>query len=175
LIQSAKPAILHTQTTKECQGKRSLNGVMAIISKIWSQSALEHDLSLCCLMLDAVPNARARTCARPRTTRALVRAPPRPRSPAPLKSPLGAPHLTPRSPSLARHPSLSSARALLRPPSLPKPRPPWPVHFSRVQAAPVPRLALPVAREAFQALGPGRTSPETQDRPRRTSVARGRA
>jgi hypothetical protein len=38
-------------------------------------------------------------------------------------------------------------------------------------ATPVTRLALPVAREAFQVLGPCRASPETQDRPRRTSVA----
>jgi hypothetical protein len=30
---------------------------MAIISKIWSQSALEHYLSLRCLVLDAVPDA----------------------------------------------------------------------------------------------------------------------
>jgi len=41
--------------TKECQGKRSLNGIMAIIAKIWSQSALELDLSLRCLVLDAMP------------------------------------------------------------------------------------------------------------------------
>jgi hypothetical protein len=55
LIQSAKPISLHTQTTKEYQGKRSLNGIMAIIAKIWSQFALELDLSLRCLVLDAVP------------------------------------------------------------------------------------------------------------------------
>jgi hypothetical protein len=55
LIQSAKLISLHTQTIKKCQGKRSLNGIMAIISKIWIQSALEHDLSLLCLVLDAVP------------------------------------------------------------------------------------------------------------------------
>jgi hypothetical protein len=59
LIQSAKSISLHTQTTKECQGKRSLNGIMAIISKIWSQSALELDLSLCCLVLDAVPRRQS--------------------------------------------------------------------------------------------------------------------
>jgi hypothetical protein len=41
--------------TKEYQGKRSLNGIMAIISKIWSQSTLEHDLSLRCLVLNAEP------------------------------------------------------------------------------------------------------------------------
>jgi hypothetical protein len=59
LIQLAKPISLHTQTTKECQGKRSLNGIMAIISKIWSQSALEHDLSLRCLVLDVVPRRQS--------------------------------------------------------------------------------------------------------------------
>jgi hypothetical protein len=37
---------------------------MATISKIWGQSALELDLSLRCLMLDAVPDARARTGVR---------------------------------------------------------------------------------------------------------------
>jgi hypothetical protein len=109
LIQSAKPASFHTQTTKECQGKRSLNGIMAIISKIWTQSMLEHDLSLRCLMLDVVPDARARTGARPRTPRALVRASPRSRSPAPLKPPPDVPHLTTCSPSLARRPSLAPA------------------------------------------------------------------
>ena len=53
--------------TKEGPVKRSLNGIMAIIAKIWSQSALELDLSLRCLMLDAVRDARACTGARPRT------------------------------------------------------------------------------------------------------------
>jgi hypothetical protein len=48
-------------------------------------------------------------------------------------------------------------------------------HRGHFQAAPVTRLASPVAREAFQALGPDRTSSETRDRPRRTLVARGRA
>jgi hypothetical protein len=70
---------------------------------------------------------------------------------------------------------LSSGELFLRPPPLPKPRPPRPARSTRVQVAPAPRLASPVAREAFQALGPGRTSPETQDHLRRTSVARLRA
>jgi hypothetical protein len=165
-----KPASLHTQTTKECQGKRSLNVIMAIISKIWSQSVLEHNLSLRCLVLDA----RARIGARPRTPRALVRASPRPRSPAPLKPPPGVPHLTPCSPSLARRLSLAPA-SFLRPPSPPEPRPPRPAHSSHVQVAPAPRLALQVARGTFQALGPDKTSQETRDHLRRTSVARGRA
>jgi hypothetical protein len=59
LIQSAKPISLHTQTTKECQGKRSLNEIMAIITNIWSQSALELDLSLRCLVLDAMPRSQS--------------------------------------------------------------------------------------------------------------------
>jgi hypothetical protein len=46
---------------------------------------------------------------------------------------------------------------------------------SRVQVVPTTRLASPLAHEAFQVLGPGRTSPKARDRPRRTSVARLRA
>jgi hypothetical protein len=53
--------------TKEGQVKRSLNGIMAIITKIWSHSTFELDHSLRCLVLDVVPGARARTSARPRT------------------------------------------------------------------------------------------------------------
>jgi hypothetical protein len=125
LIQSAKPASLHTQTIKECQGKRSLNGIMAIISKIWSQSALELDLPLRCLVLDTVPGARARTSVRPRTPRALVRASPSDVPARAYKAFPGAPHLTPCSPSLARRPSLAPT-ALFRPPLPPKRRPLWP-------------------------------------------------
>jgi hypothetical protein len=55
LNQSAQPISLYTKTIKESQGKRSFNGIMAIIAKIWSQSALELDLSLRCLVLDVVP------------------------------------------------------------------------------------------------------------------------
>jgi hypothetical protein len=168
LIQSAKPASLHTQTTKECQGKRSLNGIMAIISKIWRQSALELDLSLRCLVLDAVPDARARTGVRPRTPKALVRA-----SVVPArtyKASPGAPRLTPCSPSPARHPSLAPASSL--PPAIA-------TRASATVASPLrslpsraaTRLASPIACEASQALGPGRTSPENRDRPRRTLAA----
>jgi hypothetical protein len=109
LIQSAKPASLHTQTTNGCQRKRSLNGIMAIISKIWSQSTLELDLSLRCLMLDAVPGARARTGVHPRTPQALVRAPPSAVLARAYKASPGAPHFTPCPPSLARRPSLAPA------------------------------------------------------------------
>jgi hypothetical protein len=112
LIQSAKPASLHTQTTKECQGKRSLKGIMAIISKIWSQSALELDLSLRCLVLDVVPGARARTGVRPSTPRALVRAPPTAVLTRAYKASPGAPHLAPCSPSPARRPSLAPTSSL---------------------------------------------------------------
>jgi hypothetical protein len=83
----------------------------------------------------------------------------------------GAPHLTPCSPSPARRPSLT----LFRPPLPPEPRPPWPAHPSCFQAVLATRLASPLACEAFPALGLGGTSPESQDRPRRTSVARLRA
>jgi hypothetical protein len=82
-----------------------------------------------------------------------------------------APHFTPRSPSPANHPSLAPTSSF--PPAI----------AARASAAvasplqppqvtPVLRLAPPVARKAFQALGPGRTSPEAQDRLHRTSVAR---
>jgi hypothetical protein len=82
---------------------------MAIISKIWSQSALELDLSLCCLVLDVVPGARARTGVHPRMPRALVRAPPSTVLARAYKASLGMPHLTPCSPSPARRPSLTPA------------------------------------------------------------------
>jgi hypothetical protein len=61
------------------------------------------------------------------------------------------------------------------PAKLSEPRPPWPALSSRVQVAPALRLAPPLAHEAFQALGPSRTSPEARDHPHRTSVARPRA
>jgi hypothetical protein len=85
---------------------------MAIISKIWSQSALELDLSLRCLVLDVVPGARARTGVRPRTPRTLVRASPSVVPARAYKASPGAPHLTPCSPSPARRPSLASASSL---------------------------------------------------------------
>jgi hypothetical protein len=69
---------------------------------------------------------------------------------------------------------LQLRRALLCPSSLPEPRPPRPAPSSHFQAMPVTQLASAVAREAFQVLGPGRASQETQERPRRTSVARSR-
>jgi hypothetical protein len=99
---------------------------------------------------------------------------PRPCSPAPIKpsracltSPRA--HLRrPDAPPLLR-------RALVRPPLPTEPRPPWPANPGHFQATPAARLASPIACEASQALGPSRTSPENQDHPRRTSVARLRA
>jgi hypothetical protein len=58
-------------------------------------------------------------------------------------------------------PDFASSTPRHRPPSPPEPRPPWPAPSSHFQATPVTRIASPVARVAFQALGPGRTSPET--------------
>jgi hypothetical protein len=123
----------------------------------------------------------ARRCARrqsahwrsPRTPRALVRAPPSAVLARAYKASPGAPHFTPRSPSPASHPSLAPVSSF--PPAIaarasatvasPLPSP---------QVAPALRLASPVAREAFQALGPGRTSPEARDQLHRTSVFRRR-
>jgi hypothetical protein len=82
---------------------------MAIISKIWSQSVLELDLSLRCLMLDAVLGARASTGIRSRTPRALVRTPPSAVLTRAYKASSGGPHLTPCSPLPARRPSLATA------------------------------------------------------------------
>jgi hypothetical protein len=64
---------------------------------------LELDLSLCYLVLDAVPGARARM------PRALVRASPSVVLARAYKAFPGAPHLTPCSPSPARRPSLALA------------------------------------------------------------------
>jgi hypothetical protein len=72
-------------------------------------------------------------------------------------------------------PLLSSGEPFLRLPPLPEPRQPWLAPTSRFQAAPSTWLASQIAGEAFHVLGPGRTSPEAQDRPRRTSVARHRS
>jgi hypothetical protein len=147
---------------------------MAIISKIWSQSTLELDLSLRCLMLDTVPGARARTGVRPRTPRALVRTLPSAMLARAYKASLGAPHLTPCSPSSARRPSLAPASSF--PPAIAtQASTTVAAHSSCFQAAPAARIASPRACEASPALGPDRTSPENQDCPCRTTVARLRA
>jgi hypothetical protein len=143
---------------------------MAIISKIWGQSALELDLS-------ALP--RARCCVRhqsahwrsPRTPRALVRAPPSAVLARAYKASSGVPHFTPCSPSPARHPSLAPASSF-SPAIAARASATVASPLQSPQVAPALRLASPLAHEAFQVLGPGRTSPEGEDRPHRTSAAR---
>jgi hypothetical protein len=103
LIQSAKPISLHTQTTKEYQGKRSLNGIMAIIAKIWSQFALELDLSLRCLVLDVVPKRQSAHWRSPAHTPSACLSHPSAVLARAFKTTPDVPHLTPHSPSLARH------------------------------------------------------------------------
>jgi hypothetical protein len=114
--------------------------------------------------------ARARPSVRSSPPRALARV-------VPIKQPPGLSRTSPRllRPCLSQiSPDFASSTPRHRPPSLPKPRPPRPARSSRVHVAPASRLACSVAREAFQALGPDRTSTETRDRLLRTSVARGR-
>jgi hypothetical protein len=72
---------------------------MAIISKIWSQSTLEHDLSLRCLVLDVVPKCQSAHWRSLAHAPSACQSPPWSCSPAPLKPPPGAPHLTPCLPS----------------------------------------------------------------------------
>jgi hypothetical protein len=112
--------------------------------------------------------ARARPSVRSSPPHALARA-------MPIKQPRGLGRTSPRAlrPCLSQvHRTSSTPRH--RPPSLPKPRPSWTTRSSRVQVATASRLVSPVARGAFQALGPDKTSPETRYHLRRTSVARGR-
>jgi hypothetical protein len=86
----------------------------------------------------------------------------------------GAPHFAPHSPSPASHFPLAPASSI--PPAIAaRASATVPAHSSHPQVEPVLRLAPPVACEACQALGPGRTSPEARDRPHRTSVFRRRA
>jgi hypothetical protein len=83
-----------------------------------------------------------------------------------FKASPGARHLTLCSPSLTRRPSIAPA-------SFSSARHHCPSLDHRDQPAPVSSSL--VAREAFPALGLGRTSLKTQDRLRQTSVARLRA
>jgi hypothetical protein len=89
--------------TKECQGKRSLNGIMAIIVKIWSQSALELDLSLRCLVLDVVPRRQSAHWRSPAHTPSMCQKHLSAVLDRAFKTTPDAPHLAPHSPSLARH------------------------------------------------------------------------
>jgi hypothetical protein len=83
----------------------------------------------------------------------------------------GVPHFAPHSPAPAGHlplaPASSIPLAIAARASATAANP-----LQSPQVEPVLRLAPPVAREARQALGPDRTSPEARDRPHRTSVFR---
>jgi hypothetical protein len=87
------------------------------------------------------------------------------------KASSGAPHFTPRSLSPASHPSLAPTSSF-PPATAARASATVASSLQPPQVEPVLRLASPVAREAFQAFGPGRTSPEARDRLHRTSVAR---
>jgi hypothetical protein len=115
----------------------------------------------------------------PRSARPRALAGPRPpvHRVVPIKQPKAS-VVPPRKPSVLPEPKFTGLRlehAAPPPAKPPEPRPPRPAPSSHFQAAPVTRLALLVAHEAFQVLGLGRASPETQDRPRRTLVAHSRA
>jgi hypothetical protein len=114
-----------------------------------------------------------------RSARPHARAGPRPpmHRAVPIKQPKAS-VVPPRTLSVLPEPKFTGLRlehAVPPPAKPPEPRPPQPAPSSHFQAMPVTRLASPVARGAFQVLGPDRTSSETRDRPRQTSVARGRA
>jgi hypothetical protein len=86
----------------------------------------------------------------------------------------GVPHFTPRSPSPVNHPSLAPASSF-PPATAARASATVASPLQPPQVAPVLQLAQLVAREAFQALEPDRTSPEARNRLHRTSVARLRA
>jgi hypothetical protein len=162
--------------TKECQGNRSLNGIMAIISKIWSQSALEHDLSLRCLVLDALPRRQSAhwrslehtpSACQSHPSVVLARAfktTPRRASP---DSALTLAGQTP-PPPLAPARSAPPAQASRAPATVAS-------HFRDLQPPPSPWIASPRPCEASPSLSRGISSPEKQNRPHRTSVTRRRA
>jgi hypothetical protein len=98
-LQSTKPINLHIETTKECQVKRSLNGITAIIAKIWSQSTLELDHSLRSLVLDVVPKRQSAHWRSPAHTLSACRSHPSALLAHALKD-----HLRTRLTSLHAHP-----------------------------------------------------------------------
>ena len=142
-----------------------------------SQQAFElgqNHTSTCSI---ACSSARSRTGCPLRAHRARSALVPRACAQPCLRAPISTPGAQRSALHSASRPEqeLQLWRALPRPPSLLEPRPPRPAPSSHFQATPVTRLASLVALEAFQVLRPGRASPETQDRPRRTLVARSRA
>jgi hypothetical protein len=120
----------------------------------------QNHTSMCSI---ACSSARSRTGCPLRARRARSASVPRacaqPCQRAPISTP-GAQRSALHSASSPEQ-ELQLRRALPHPPSPPEPRPPRPAPSTHFQAALVTRLALPVAREAFQVLGPGRTSSET--------------
>jgi hypothetical protein len=110
---------------------------------------------------------RASQCTPPRARRSTAARAPR----RAYKASPGAPHFTPRSPSPASPLSLAPASSF--PPTIAaRASATMASPLQPPQVEPVHRLAPLVAHEAFQALGPGRTSPEARDQPHRTSVFR---
>jgi hypothetical protein len=102
------------------------------------------------------PNQRERSPQRP------VKSAARPRPRRAYKAAQGLGRTSPHAlkPCLSQSsPDFASSTPRHRPPPLPKPRPSRPARSSRVQVALASRLASLVTREAFQALGPDRTSP----------------
>jgi hypothetical protein len=179
---SLKPHNIHTQTTKHSQGNKSFTVILPKFVKIYAQIGIRTraEATVPCVRpcLTRPVHAHSRTRA-PQCTPARARWSTTAR--APCRAYKAAPGLgRTSSRALKSCPSQSSpdfASSTPRhcSPSPPEPRPPWPAPSSHFQAASATRIALPLSRGTFQALGPGRTSPETRDRPCRTSVAHGRA
>jgi hypothetical protein len=180
-VPSLKPRHVHTQKTKQCQMNKSFTAILHKFVKICTQSALELGQRQRFHVFDrgwhpwftpirapSLPSARPRALAGPR--------PPVHRA-VPIKQPRASAIPSRVLTSLAQardHRNLPRAcRATTR--QAFQASAAMASSLQSRQAAPHLRLALPLAREAFQVLGPGRTSPEARDHPRRTSVARRRA
>jgi hypothetical protein len=145
---------------KEMSEKRSLNGIMAIIAKIWSQSALELDLSLRCHVLDAVPRRQSAHWRSPAHTLSVCQSHPSAVLARAFKT-------TPR------RASPHSAHTFTgRPPEPPECRPPWPAISRDLQPQLSLWIASPWSHEASPCENRSPASPEKQEYRRRTSVAR---
>jgi hypothetical protein len=125
---------------------------MAIITKIWSQSALELDHSLRCLMLDVVPRRQSTHCRSLAHPPSACQSHPRPCSPAPLKTTPGraTPHstltLADQTPSLTPARSRPPARATRAPATAAS-------HFQRPLASPEPLDSFPEEPWSFSKQG----------------------
>jgi hypothetical protein len=175
--------VQHPHTNDKAQsGEQILHSDLAQIRedlrpidvRTWAEAMVPRVRPWLTRSVRASSRTRAPQCTPTRARRSTTaRAPRRAYKAAP-----GLGHTSPRAlKSCPSQTSLDFASSTPRhcPPSPPEPRPLRPTPSSHFQATPVTRLASPVTREAFQVLGPGRTSPETRDCPRRTSVTRGRA